>query len=212
MSIKYLIIPFFLFSYLYFGQIIRKTPPPPPPKDYIYFDINKKGVFAINKEYNALNYKSTKNEKTGNISYVGGISNEYIIPLEIVTITSKINQGSLNYDNISEYLKKIPIEQRERIKNEFYNKTAVDIKTKYNLENLISYGSKKNSLGQYYNYYLGDSTKENYIFVFAIFRNNFKVHNLFLYYSKSESKAKNVENQKKVDNFINSFWIYNDSF
>lgn len=197
-----------MFFTINFGQEIRKTPPPPPPKDYIYYDTNKKGAFAINNEYKPLDYKLSKNDKTGNIVYTGGISINNIIPLQIVTTTSEKNQGNLKYDNINEYLKKIPSEQREEVKKKFYDNLALSIKTKYNIESLSSHGSKKNSLGQYYDYFLGFSAKENYIFVFAIFRNNFKVHNLFFYYSKSEKENINIENQKKVERYIDNFWIY----
>lgn len=201
---------FLLFVTLNFAQKTQKTPPPPPSKDFIYYDSDMKGVFAINKEYKALDYKLNKNDKTGNIMYVDGISTNNIIPLQIVTTTSENNQGNLKYDNINEYLKKIPSEQREKVKKKFYENMAFDIKTKYNIENLSPYGSKKNSLGQYYDYFSGYSTKENYIFVFAIFRNNFKVHNLFLYYSRSGEEKVNIENQKKVESYINNFWIYDN--
>lgn len=185
-------------------------PPPPPPKDYLFYDNKNYGAFVINKEYN-INEFERQETKTGNYGYLSTIKkNNNIIAFLINTYTTTEDRGNLNYDFYGNGLKKLPVEQRARARKESYTNIASGYKQKYNLETLDGIGTRKNSLGQYYEYFYGDSKKENKIFVVATFRNNYKFHFLLFFFKKSLDSATNNKKINDIDSFLSNFWIYND--
>ena len=178
-------------------------------KDYLFYDNKNYGAYSVSNDYSSTDFKKQES-KLGNFSYTGTIKGSGIIALMINTYSAPEDRGSLYYDFYGNALQKIPLKDRESARKEIYSNIATDIKKKYNLEKLEAVGTRKNTLGQYYEYFRGSGDKEKKIFVVATFRNNYKFHFLFFFFKESTNRADNDNNISTIENFINNFGIIND--